>query len=236
MTALDHPVIGIIGGMGPQATVELVRRVIAMTPAEDDVDHIHMIIDNNPKVPSRIAALIEGTGADPTPELVRMARGLEASGATLLAMPCNTAHVYLPAMTASVSIPMLDMVSLAADRVAAMPERAGRIGLLASTAVLKTGLYARALMSRGFEVLVPESQERLMEVIRSVKRGAMAREPRQALQSVASELVTAGAGVLLVACTELSVLPNGLAARLPVVDALDVLAEEIVAFGKREPR
>src|SRR5579872_2815690 len=89
-----HPIIGILGGMGPEATVDLMRRVIAATPARSDADHIHMIVDNNPKVPSRIAAIIETTGPDPAPELIRMAQSLERAGADALAMPCNTAHAY----------------------------------------------------------------------------------------------------------------------------------------------
>ena len=75
-----HPVIGIIGGMGPDATIDPMRRVLVLTPAQDDGDHIHMIADDNPKVPSRIARLIDGTGIDPAPELCRMARGPEAAG------------------------------------------------------------------------------------------------------------------------------------------------------------
>src|ERR1700723_4357749 len=90
-----HRIVGIIGGMGPEATVDLMRRVIAATPARDDADHIHLLVDNNPKVPSRIAALIDGTGCDPAPALCEMAKGLEAQGADFLVIPCNTAHYYL---------------------------------------------------------------------------------------------------------------------------------------------
>ena len=84
--------IGILGGMGPEATVLLMSRIIARTPAADDRDHVPLFVDNNTQVPSRIAALIEGTGEDPGPVLADMARRLEANGAEALAMPCNTAH------------------------------------------------------------------------------------------------------------------------------------------------
>ena len=76
-----HAVVGIIGGMGPEATADLMRRVIAKTPASDDQDHVHLIVESNPKIPSRIAHLIEKTGMDPTPELVRIAQNLERAGA-----------------------------------------------------------------------------------------------------------------------------------------------------------
>jgi len=80
-------VVGIIGGMGPEATVDFMRRVIAKTPAQDDNDHLRMLVDNNPKIPSRIAALIEGTGEDPSPVLCEMAKGLQAQGAEVFSLP-----------------------------------------------------------------------------------------------------------------------------------------------------
>ena len=101
-----HRVVGIIGGMGPEATVDLMRRVIAKTPASDDQDHVHLIVENNPKIPSRIAHLIDGTGADPTPELTRIALNLQRAGADALAMPCNTAHAYAHSIRRAVSIPL----------------------------------------------------------------------------------------------------------------------------------
>ena len=75
-----HRIVGIIGGMGPEATVDLMRRVVAKTPAQDDQDHIHLIVESNPKIPSRIAHLIDKTGADPTPELIRIALNLQRGG------------------------------------------------------------------------------------------------------------------------------------------------------------
>ncbi|MEM6545430.1 MAG: aspartate/glutamate racemase family protein, partial [Pseudomonadota bacterium] len=101
--------VGIIGGMGPEATVDLMSRVIALTPATDDADHIPMLVDNNSQVPSRIAALLEGTGTSPEPVLIAMAERLQHMGAQLLAMPCNTAHHYHQAVQAAVQIPFLDM-------------------------------------------------------------------------------------------------------------------------------
>jgi aspartate racemase len=110
-----HRVVGIIGGMGPEATVDLMRRVVAKTPAQDDVDHIHLIVESNPKIPSRIAHLVDGKGADPTPELIRIAANLQRAGADALAIPCNTAHAYADSIRRAVSIPLLDMVSLTVD-------------------------------------------------------------------------------------------------------------------------
>ncbi len=104
--------VGILGGMGPEATVLLMQRIIAATPASDDADHLPLIVDQNPQVPSRIRHLIEGTGEDPGPVLAAMARRLQAAGAEALAMPCNTAHHYAPAIRQATAIPLIDMVAL----------------------------------------------------------------------------------------------------------------------------
>src|SRR5215469_1864834 len=141
--------------MGPEATVDFLRRIVEATPARDDADHIRVLVDNNPKIPSRIAALIEGTGEDPTPVLVSMAQGLERQGADFLTVPCNTAHYYLPTIARGVRIPVLDMVALSTARLGTLSPKPKRVGMLASPAVRKVGLYARRLGDAGLEALFP---------------------------------------------------------------------------------
>jgi len=97
--------------MGPEATVDLMLRVIKATPATDDQDHIHMLVDNNPKVPSRIKARLHGSGESPAPVLVSMARRLADWGADFLAIPCNTVHHYLREVQKAVDIPVLDWMA-----------------------------------------------------------------------------------------------------------------------------
>jgi aspartate racemase len=222
--------IGVIGGMGPEAALELLRRVLAMTPVTDDQDHIHMILDNNPRIPSRIKHLIERTGEDPTPVLVRMARGLEAGGAQALAMPCNTAHFYADEIRRAVAIPMLDMVALTAQHIAQLPG-ARRVGLLASTAVILTGQYRNALAARGCELREPAAQADLMHIIGAVKRGDAGDAVQQRFAAIAAALAP-DCDVLLVACTELSLLARSLTVPIPIVDSLDVLSEAIIAFAR----
>jgi aspartate racemase len=223
-------VVGIIGGMGPEATVELMRRVIAATPADDDQDHIHLIVESNPKIPSRIAHLVEGSGADPKPELLRIARNLKAAGADALAIACNTAHCYAAAIEEAASIPLLDMVELAAARLAALRPNA-RVGLLASTAVHRTGLYERALQRRGAAAVLPHRQDELMELIKDIKRGKSGPLAAATLAEIACELA-GRSDILLIACTELSVLPVPDVGAVPIIDALDVLTQAIVNFGR----
>ena len=163
--------VGVIGGMGPEATVDFLRRIVAATPAKDDADHIRVLVDNNPKIPSRIAALIDGTGEDPLPVLIAMARGLEKQGADFLVIPCNTAHYYLPKIAQAVSIPLLDMVALAIAKIATLSPKPCRIGMLASPAVQKVGLYATRLNDAGFTALFSNAtgEAKVLDIIRAVK-------------------------------------------------------------------
>jgi aspartate racemase len=232
------PVVGIIGGMGPAATVDLMRRLVERTPAMDDADHLHVIVESNPKIPSRIAHLIEGTGEDPTPELVRIAHNLERAGATLLAMPCNTAHFYAPAIQAAVQVPLLNMVQLTATRLATdFP--AATVGLLSSTAVHRTGVYHQALAAHGLSLLLPDDQGDVMDIIRQVKRGDSGEQVRSRFRAVALAL-REHCDVLLVACTELSVIADALLGAMPdssaVVDSQEVLVDAILdAALPKEP-
>lgn len=205
--------VGVIGGMGPEATVDFLRRIVAATPAKDDQDHIRILVDNNPKIPSRLDHLFKGTGEDPLPVLIRMARGLEAQGADFLTIPCNTAHHYLPKIAEAVRIPVLDMVALAMAKVGQ-----ARIGMLASPALKKVGLYKGALF--------PDDDETILNVIRAVKAGNVTAQHRRDYAAVAASL---DVDAYLIACTELSVLgpPDG--TTKPVADALDVLVAETVA-------
>jgi aspartate racemase len=210
--------VGVIGGMGPEATVALMQRVIALVPAQDDADHVPLIVDQNPQVPSRIAFLIEGRGEDPGPVLMAMARRLEAAGAEAIAMPCNTAHHWAGAIAGAVGVPFLDMVAETLDRVP------GRVGVLASPAVRIAGVYA----ARRAEVVHHPDEAALLALIRAVKR-----EGATAAAKAEFTRLCAGLGTdrVIVACTEFSLLTDAAPDGVEVVDSLDVLARGIVEFA-----
>ncbi len=212
--------VGVIGGMGPEATVEFLRRIIAATPAEDDQDHIRVLVDNNPKIPSRLTAIVEGTGEDPLPVLIAMAQGLEKQGAELLAMPCNTAHYYRPRIAEAVSIPLLDMIALS---VAAVPGK--RIGMLASPAVRKVGLYEQQLHTAGKLAVFPEDDAPVLEIIRAVKAQRVTDAHRCDYAAIAQSL---DCDAYLIACTELSVLGAPPGVNKLAADALDVLVKATI--------
>lgn len=221
---------GILGGMGPEATIDLMRRVVAHTRASDDADHVHLIVDNNPQVPSRIKVLLEGGDVSPGPCLAGMARGLEAQGADFLCIACNTAHNWRGEVARAVKVPVLDMVALASAEAARLAPGA-RVGLLASPAVRLTGLYEAPLRELGLTpVYADETEEaRLLAVIRAIKAGDTGAGVRAELASVVGHMLEKGAQVLIAACTELGVV--GIDAPVPVVDAADALARAIVREG-----
>lgn len=227
-------VIGILGGMGPEATILLMSRILALTPAADDAGHIPLLVHGNTRVPSRIAHLIEGTGPDPAPVLAAMARDLHALGAEALAMPCNTAHGYAGAVAGAVPVPLLDMVALTAGQVARQSPP-GPVGLLASPAVEKTGLFAGALARHGRDILYAGDRAAMLGAIRAIKAGRRdAALP--VLRTGIAELAARGAVAAILGCSEFSLLGPELGAQpLALTDSLEVLAAACVNFALDAP-
>jgi aspartate racemase len=221
--------------MGPEATVLLMQKVIAAVAAQDDADHVPLIVDQNSQVPSRIRHLIEGTGDDPGPVLREMARRLEAAGAEALAMACNTAHYYSDAIRGAVRIQFIDVVELSATRAAALAGHGGRVGILASPAVSRVALFDAALAARGLTALYPEDESTLLTAIRRIKAEGPGATPREALAAAATELAARGADVQMIACTEFSLATSSVTVGAPIFDTVDLLAEAIVAFATDAP-
>ena len=222
--------VGILGGMGPEATILLMQKVMAAVPARDDAEHVPLLVHQNPQVPSRIKALIEGGGEDPGPTLARMARDLEAGGAQALAMPCNTAHFYAPAIRAATALPFLDMLDLTATHLAGAGAR--RVGMLASPATRLADVFAAPFAARGLEPVFLEDDTALLAIIRAVKAGESVATLAAPLQAQAGTLIAQGGDHLLVACTELSLMTDALPDDLPRTDSLDCLTGAIVTFAK----
>jgi len=232
---MGDKIVGIIGGMGPEATVDLMERVIRATPAQDDVDHIRLIVDNNPKIPSRIKAIIEGSGESPVPCLQEMARSLAAYGADFLAMPCNTAHCYYEEIRSAAGIPVLNMIDLTVETVLRKNPLLKCVGLLTSRAVILTEIYLRPFKRLGVEVMVPsaEIQDRLMQSIKIIKTGRYGVKERSVLKEAAQELTRKGSEALVIACTELSIIAEAIRVPVKVFDSAQILAEAIVRRAKQ---
>lgn len=223
--------VGILGGMGPEATILVMQKVLAAVKARDDADHIPLIVDQNPQVPSRIRHLIEGTGQDPGPVLADMARRLVAAGAQALAMPCNTAHHYAPAIRSAVAVPFLDMIALSVAHAATLAGPGGQVGVLASPAVRKVGLFDASLARHGLSAVYAEDEAALLAAIRQIKAEGPQPAARHALMAASEGLAKRGASVQLIACTEYSLIADSVAPEARAFDTLDVLVGAIEAFA-----
>lgn len=228
----QEAVVGILGGMGPEATVELMRRIVARTPAGGDNDHIRCIVDQNGKVPNRTKAIREGDAA-PGEVLADMARRLAAYGADMLCMPCNTAHYFLPQIREACSLPFVDMLECTARRIRRDFPQARQAAVLCTVGTRETGLYEERLAREGIEAVYPPAmeQELLMRVITAVKAGDTGKGVRDDFQSVMDVMRSpqgGGVPVMVAACTELSVICPPAGTHPYVVDALDALVDELV--------
>ncbi len=228
-------VIGILGGMGPLATVDLYRKIIAATPARRDQDHLHVIIDADPAVPDRTEALLHG-GPDPTPLLRAGALRLAAAGVDFIVVPCNTAHAFLPRLAPEVPVPFLSLIDAAADAARAALPASGRAGVLATEGTIAAGLYQEALAARGIEPLVPNAaiQAEVSEAIRLVKAGETGPAAADRVLFAAADLAARGAQVVLAACTELPLVLDPERAPVPVVDPTWELARLAVRVALGE--
>lgn len=222
--------VGILGGMGPEATVLLMQKLIAAVPARGDADHVPLIVDQNPQVPSRIRFLVEGAGDDPGPVLAAMAARLQGAGAMALAMPCNTAHHFAPAIRAAVTVPFIDMVALSVAHAAELAGQGGSVGILASPAVRKTGLFDRAFADAGLTPVYAADEAAMLAAIRLIKAGNPG-AARPALIAASTNLWARGAKVQMIACTEFSLIADAVDTRATVFDTLDQLTFDILRFA-----
>lgn len=234
--------VGVLGGMGPAATVDFLARIIAATPAERDQDHLHVLVDCNPQVPDR-SAFLRSEGPDPRPSLVAMAKGLEQAGARFLVMACNTAHAFAEDIRAEVAIPLVDWPSVVADAVSVAGVK--RVGILASTGTLDANIYRIPLEARGIRSVVPTptGQARVVRAIygpEGVKRlGPGSQVARRDLLAGAEDVVGQGATAVILACTEFSAVRalGELDVKVPVFDASEIVARHVVslALGREVP-
>ncbi len=220
--------VGILGGMGPEATVALMARVIALVDARDDADHVPLIVDQNTQVPSRIARIIEGQGADPGPELVAMAQRLQGAGAQALALACNTAQLWADDIRGAVTVPFLDMVGASVAQ-AGGAAGAAEVGILASPAVRMAGVYDRACAAAGVVPVYGVDEAALLALIRRIKAEGAHDGTRADLRALSEALPPR---VQIIACTEFSLVADAAAPGVRAIDAMDVLARAIVDFAK----
>jgi aspartate racemase len=224
--------IGVIGGMGPAATVDFFAKLLAATGAERDQDHLRILIDNNPRVADRNAA-IAGVGPSPGPELAESARGLERAGADFIVIACNTAHAFQADIEAAITIPLLSMIDATVD--AAVEHGARRVGVLAADGCRRARLYQNAFAARGVEAvfLADEAQLDFMALLYRIKAGDVGDDVRRRMAAMALALNARGAAAVIAACTEVPLVLSPDTLAIPVISSTDALAARAVEFARR---
>lgn len=227
-------VVGVMGGMGPAATWDFCRRVTEATAARGDADHLRLIVDCDPSVPDRNAALA-GLGPDPGAHLARMADGLERHGAHLLCMPCNAAHAFVDTAIRGRSVPFLSMIDATVDVTLEAVPGAKTVAIFATTATIDGRLYHDAFARSGVTVLEPTAEERdtVMAAVSTVKRGAPLEDARRRLIAIADAAVAAGAGALVAACTEIPLIIGRNDVSVAWIESTQALAERVVRHAYR---
>ncbi len=227
MKRKNKQTIGILGGMGPDATITLFHRIVAHTRAKKDQDHFHVIVDSNPAIPDRTKALLE-KGSSPVPLVAAAAHRLQEAGADIIGMPCNTAHAFFLEITREIKITFVNMVELAqreADRYA--KKTGSPCYLFATGGTVNTGIF------QGLKTPAEKEQERIQSLIYDVKAGASLKEKQKVLLNLIDDLGEKECGVVL-GCTELSFLfrppynPPIKHGTGNIIDPLDLLARELI--------
>lgn len=236
--------VGLIGGLGPAATVDLYDKIVKATPAKIDQEHIKLVVEQNPQIPDRTAALLHG-GEDPTIALYNCAKRLEKDGCDAIIVPCNTAHAFVPYLERHLGIPFINMQQTALDEIARKLGETARIGLLATSGTVQTGIYSEKAQSMGLPMFVPDHahQERVMASIygpKGAKAGYTDGICKEDLLSAAKYLVEEyDCNCLILGCTELPLILDEsddfeiAGKHVMVIDPTASLARKVVkeAFG-----
>ena len=223
--------IGILGGMGPLATADLLRKIVLLTKAEKDGDHIRIYIDDNPNIPDRTAAILSG-GESPLPQMRDSLNKLSLCGADCIIMPCNTAHYFLPQLQSETDIPFISMLDATARACAARyPGKCAAV--LATKGTLATGLYANALSVQSVEYLIPNEAEQdvLMHVIYDVIKASKPFTPEKtAWKALLDGLRARGADYFILGCTELPIAAAEAETDDAFIDPTEELAKAAIRF------
>ena len=228
-------ILGVLGGMGPQATNTFYQRIIDRTQAESDQEHLRVLIWSDAKIPDRTAGIL-GTPDQAEAvyqHLLADAKLLERAGCTVLAIPCNTSHYFADRLQGELHIPLIHMIRETVSAIRAMGKTT--VGILATDGTIRTGLYQKECAAFGLEAAPPEPavQRLVMSIIyEEIKRGE--RGSREKFAQIDRALASMGCDCAILGCTELSVFRSYHSLPPFYVDAMEVLAElAVVRCGKQ---
>ncbi len=237
---MAQKIIGILGGMGPEATIDLFTKIVKGTRVRKDQDHFRILIDNNPKIPDRTRAIL-GKGPSPLGPMVRSAKLLEAAGADFIVIPCVTAHHYYSSLEKRIHIPILHLVRETVEHVQKRMKGLRKIGLLATTGTLQAGLFQEAFRDTGIELLLPSSgsQKKVMEAIygkKGVKVVGPSESSKRLVLQVSKSLIRQGAEAMIAGCTEIPLVLKEGDLPVPVIDPISILAQAAITRARQKRR
>jgi aspartate racemase len=230
--------VGVLGGLGPDATLDfmakLLARTTALTGASTDQEHLHLLVDCNPKVANRNRA-VAGTGPSPAPDLAAMAQRLSDAGADLLVMACNTAHHWEADIRAATDRPFLSILDATLEALRQQAPTARTIGVLATEGTRAARLYETALERAGYRPVGFDdaAQDRFMALLYRIKAGERGTDIRAAMRTLAEGLAEHGADAILAGCTEVPLVLGPEDISLPFIDSSLALADLTVRIAKR---
>lgn len=198
--------LGVLGGMGPLATLDFQHKLLEATPADGDWQQLPSVVWNVPQVADRQKALA-GLGPSPLPQLLHGIEKLNQAGASHIVIACNTAHHWYDALSQASAAPILHIVDATIASLATRAQKPQRVGLIATTGTLDAGWFQRGLAAQGIDALEPTQQELeewFVPGCYAVKRGQL-REGGEQLNRLADALLARGAEQLILACTEVPV-------------------------------
>jgi aspartate racemase len=232
--------IGIMGGMGPEATAYFYELIIKHTKAEKDQEHIKVVIYSNPEIPPRTDAILK-TGPSPTPLLVEGFRRLQDAGADFIAMPCVTAHHFVPEVREQVDVPFIHLLDKTVKWAQKEIPEIRKAGLVASTGTVKSQLFHDAFARAGIEVIAPEEEEQaqVIEAIfgkQGIKAGFTSGSPKEILVSIAKVLIARGADAIIAGCTEVPLVLKDKDIPVPLIEPLRITAQACILEAGYELR
>lgn len=227
--------IGILGGMGPDATASFFTKLVAFDKAEKDQDHVHIFVDCDPSIPDRTANIL-GLGPDPLPAMLASARRLEAAGAEVAGISCMTAHNFLPRLKELTRLPFISAFDVTAAAIRAEYPEVRKLGILATLGTKKARLYEEHLA--GYSILWPDDtiqETRVMEAIYGaggIKAGNLGERPRSLLLDAAMSLILGGAEAIIAGCTEVPLVLSQEYLDVPFIDPMALLAKALIAEAR----
>lgn len=234
--------VGILGGLGPEATARFFKLIIDNTAAKKDQEHLKIIILDNPSVPDRTAAILYH-GPSPLPALQDGLKFLEKAGADLAVIPCLTAHYYFDQLKSATRLKLVNLIEETASYLKNFNPGVKKVGLLATEGTVATGIFLQPFKKKKIEVLNPseKSQKKIMEAIygqQGIKAGGKGRKPKRLLVEAADELIEAGAQAIIAGCTEIPLVLSPEDLTVLLIDPLVIGARAIIrrAGGRLKDR